>query len=48
MFYILLINNNHNFSVKSNVNEKFYINQIEVVALNKTTALLQDVWSAFL
>ena len=34
--------------IKNNGNKKIFITQCEIVALNKTTALPQDVWSAFL
>ena len=30
-------------SIKKNRNEKIFINQYKIFALNKTTALLQDV-----
>ena len=35
-------------SIKNNRNEKIFINQYKIFALNKTTALLQNVWSAIL
>ena len=31
-----------------NGNDKYLINHLKIFALNKTTALLQDVWSAYL
>ena len=42
------INNDDTFRIKNNVNDKIFINQNKIFALNKTTALLQDVWSALL
>ena len=48
MINIFHINNNDNFRIKNNRNEKNLINQLKIFALNKTTALLQDVRSAFL
>ena len=32
------------WSINSNGYEKVFINQYKIFALNKTTALLQDVW----
>ena len=40
--------NNDDLRIKKNRNEKILINQLKILALNKTTALLQDVWSAYL
>ena len=38
--------NDDNFKIENNGNEKFLIKK-NLFALNKTTALLQDIWSAF-
>ena len=38
--------NDDNFRIENNGNEKFLIKKL--FALNKTTALLQDLWSACL
>ena len=35
-------------SGKNTGNVKIFIDQCKIFALNKTTALLQDVWSAYL
>ena len=35
-------------SIKNNGNERIFINQYKIFALNKTTALLQYVLGAFL
>ena len=47
MFHKFHINND-DLRIKKNRNEKILINQLKILALNKTTALLQDVWSAYL
>ena len=41
-------NNEDTLRFKNNGNNKIFINQYKIFALNKTTALLQDMWSAFL
>ena len=47
MLYKFHIDNNDRFRIKNNGNKKTFINQLKIVALIKTTALLQDVWSAY-
>ena len=43
MIHQFNINKDDTFKIKNNGNEKIIISQYKIFALNKTTALLQDV-----
>ena len=48
MIHHFNISNDDYFRIKNNGNKKIFTDQCKIFALNKTTALLQDVWSALL